>query len=309
MTNEGRYRQTEGRLWRSLGVTPTEQRVHLDRTGVTVRVQEVGEGPAVVFVHGGAIGGTSWASLVARLPDFRCIVLDRPGCGLSDPLVSNFEDVDELGTFADGLIVDVLDGMGLDRAYVASTSFGGYIALRSVAAHPDRVGRMIEFGFPIGAPIERVPVSMRLATVPMLGRLVATLPPTEWAVRAMLRNIGLGQALAAGRVTQEMIDWNLSLLRDTDTMRNELEVGPRIITPLKGMNVGLLLPASLLARIGTPVHFVWGEEDPFGGADTARRFVAHLPNAALELVPGAGHAVWMDDPDRAAAATRTFLGE
>ena len=58
-------------------------RVQLDRTGVTVRVQEVGTGPPVVFVHGGSNGGASWARWSRRLDGFRCVVLDRPGCGLS----------------------------------------------------------------------------------------------------------------------------------------------------------------------------------------------------------------------------------
>ena len=82
--NEQRYRESERRLWQSLGVAPTEQRVRLPRIGVTVRVQELGQGPAVVFVHGGSNSGTSWAQLAAQLSGFRCVMLDRPGCGLSD---------------------------------------------------------------------------------------------------------------------------------------------------------------------------------------------------------------------------------
>jgi hypothetical protein len=74
--NEVRYREAERRLWESVGVTPTEQRLHLGRTGVTVRVQEVGQGPSVVFVHGASNCGTSWAPLVARLDGFRCVMLD-----------------------------------------------------------------------------------------------------------------------------------------------------------------------------------------------------------------------------------------
>ena len=77
--------------------------------------------------------------------------------------------------------------------------------------------------------------------------------------------------------------------------------------PLRGMDDRVLLPPSLLAEIDTPVYFLWGEEDPFGGVDIARRFVDHLPNAELELLRGAGHAVWIDDPDHAAATTRRFL--
>jgi hypothetical protein len=37
---EVRYRGAERRLWESVGVTPTEQRLYLGRTGVTVRIQE-----------------------------------------------------------------------------------------------------------------------------------------------------------------------------------------------------------------------------------------------------------------------------
>jgi pimeloyl-ACP methyl ester carboxylesterase len=234
-------------------------------------------------------------------------MLDRPGCGLSDPLVSGFDDVERLNAFADTLLVDLLDALGLDDAHVVATSFGGYIALRTAAAHADRIGRMVEFGWTIGAPVVRLPVIMRLGGVPIVGQLLAAVPPNERAVRAMFRHIGLRQALEAGRVSQQVLDCYLALLRDTDTMRNELRAGPRLIRPLRGMDERVLLLPSLLAGIDTPVRFLWGEEDPFGGADIAREFVKHLPNAELELLPGAGHAVWIDDPDHAAATTRRFL--
>ena len=306
--DEVRYREAELRLWESVGVVPTEQRVRLACTDVTVRVQEVARGPAVVFVHGVSNSGASWAPLIGRLDGFRCVVLDRPGCGLSDPLVTGFDDVDRLGAFADSLVVDVLDALGLDRSDVVATSFGGYMALRAAAAHPDRIGRMVEFGWTVGAPIARTPLVMRLVSVPKLGVLLAKVPPNERAVRAIFRQIGLGQALKAGRISPEGLDWFLALLRDTDTMRNELKAGPRVMFPLRGMNDDVLLPLNLLAKIQTPAYFLWGEADPFGGAYVARAFVKHLPNAELELMPGAGHAVWMDDPDHAAATARSFLG-
>jgi pimeloyl-ACP methyl ester carboxylesterase len=55
------------------------------------------------------------------------------------------------------------------------------------------------------------------------------------------------------------------------------------------------------------MHFLWGTEDPYGGEATARRFVQPIPNAELEMMPGAGHAVWMDDARHAADVTRRFL--
>ena len=65
--NEARYRAAERQLWKSLGATPTERRLHLASNHVTVRVQELGEGPALLFLHGGNTSGSSWATMAARL--------------------------------------------------------------------------------------------------------------------------------------------------------------------------------------------------------------------------------------------------
>ncbi len=192
-------------------------------------------------------------------------------------------------------------------ASVVATSFGGYIAIRSAAAHPDRITRLVEIGWTVGAPVARMPLLMRVAAKPALGRLITALPPTRGAVRAMLRQVGLRQALKAGRVSDELIDWYLALLRDTDTMRNELEALPRVDNLMRGMDL-LLHPVSLLEQIEIPVGFIWGEEDLFGGADTAEAFVAHFPNVELEVVPGAGHAPWLDDTAHVAELTGAFLG-
>jgi pimeloyl-ACP methyl ester carboxylesterase len=289
-----------------VGAQPTERRLRLDRVGVTLRLQETGDGPAVVFVHGASNSGASWAGLVARLDGFRCIALDRPGCGLSDPLPVPFADQRDLGTFAESLIVDVLDALEIDAAHLVATSFGGYVALRTAAAHPDRVGRLVEYGWTVGAPSEPLPAVMRLAGKPRVGALFARIPPSEWAVRALFRRIGLRQALDAGRVPQEVIDCYRDLLRDTWTMRNELRASSRVFSTRAGMDHLLLSPA-LLERIEVPALFLWGEEDPFGGPEIARPFTAGVPGATLELLPGAGHAVWLDDADGIARRTRTFL--
>jgi pimeloyl-ACP methyl ester carboxylesterase len=72
---------------------------------------------------------------------FRCLMLDRPGAGLSGPLPKAFEDVDSLAAFSDAFIIDVLDGLELDSAHVVATSYGGYAALRATA-YPDASGAL-----------------------------------------------------------------------------------------------------------------------------------------------------------------------
>ena len=305
--NEAKFREAERRLWESVGVTPTEQRVHLKRAGATIRVQEVGEGTPILFLHGASNSGSSWATLVARLGGFRCLMVDKPGTGLSDPFPKTF-DLESLKSFADGYVPDILDSLGLGSADVVSTSYGGYTALRSAAAHPDRIDRIVEFGWLTGAPTSKLPLIMRMATIPWLGRVMTSMPAPESAVRSMFKQIGLRDALEAGRVSQVMIDWYRSQLNDTDTMRNELAAGPRLIT-MKGFDEQIYFTDDYLASIETPVYFLWGENDPFGDAGIARTFVSKIPNAELELLPNTGHAVWMDDPDKAAKVTRSFLSD
>jgi pimeloyl-ACP methyl ester carboxylesterase len=70
---------------------------------------------------------------------------------------------------------------------------------------------------------------------------------------------------------------------------------------------GLALSDDLLGSIRTPTFFLWGENDPFGGPDTAHAVVARIPGAELEMLPGAGHAPWLDDVEHAAKATSRFL--
>jgi pimeloyl-ACP methyl ester carboxylesterase len=306
--NERRFREAERRLWQSVGVAPTERRLHLGRANCEVRVQEVGAGPAVVFVHGASNGGSSWASLVARLDGFRCILLDRPGCGLSEPLAAPPDGIAGIEAHADSLIADLLDALGLAGSHVVATSYGGYFAFRGAAAHPDRIDRILEFSWTVGAPMAKVPPVMRLGSVGGVGWLMARVPPTERAVRIMLRQIGLGGALDSGRFDQASLDWYVALLRDTHTTRNEFASSPKLVSPIHGLNERVLFTAALLAEVRSQVQFVWGEDDPNGGADVARRFVRLLPNAELEVMADAGHAPWIDDPDQAAAVARSFFG-
>jgi len=286
--NERLYRAAEERLWQSHGVTPREHRLHLSANAVTVRVQEVGEGPPVLFIHGANTSGASWAALASRLRGFRCLILDRPGTGLSEPLPQEL-NAERVARFADTLVADVLDALGIDTAHLVATSYGGYIALRSAAAHPDRVQRMVQFSWPVGAPTDWLPSFMRLMAVPGVGRLIAALPASERSVRMTFRRIGHGASLDAGRITREDLECYLALLRYTDTMRNELAPARVFVSPVHGLR-RMLLPDDLMARIESPIHFVWGENDPFGGPATGRALLNSLPNATLEVLPAAGHA-------------------
>ena len=292
----------EARYWATEGVSPEERWIELPSTATRVRLQVAGDGPPVLFVHGGSVNGTCFAPLVARLDGFRCLVLDRPGCGLSAPVRNGLTEIHQFQSFADTLIADVLDGLGLERAHVVATSLGGYFSLRGAAAHPDRVDRVVELGFPVGAPNGPMPLMMRVAGVRSLGRLMARLPVTSRIARSMIRQLGVRD----DRITADGAAWFRSVLNHTRTMRNELDGSP-VLHRLRGVNEDVLLTDDLLGRIRVPMHFIWGADDPFGGAAVAAEFVPRIPGATLELVKGSGHVVWLDEPDLVASSTKRFL--
>lgn len=301
-----RYRAAEARWFASQGVAPREHRLHLRQLDVDVRVQEVGEGAPALFIHGGPNSGSTWMQLASRASGLRCLILDRPGTGLSDPLREPVRP-DNLAAYASALPVDVLDALGVERAHLVVSSFGGLVGLYSAASHPDRFDRMVQMACPAMAPEMLTPPFMRVIMTPGLGRMIGMLPPSQKAAKMVFRQIGHGASLEAGRIVDELFDWYVALQRHTDTMIHESAMIASFGGP-SGFDPTLTIPDEVLARVVAPTYFLWGEDDTFGGLATAQRVVTAMPNAQLEMLPAAGHLPWVDDPDRAAEVVMTQLG-
>lgn len=297
------FQSAERRVFDRVGLRPTTQVVGLATLGGSLRLHEVGEGPPVVFVHGAMTTGVCWADLASRLPEFRCILVDRPGCGLCEPLPEPPTTLAARRQVGDELLVDVLDALEIDVAHVVSNSLGGWYALRGAAAHPERVGRMVAMGFQVGARIAHAPWFMRVQVPPWTIR---RMPVSRGMVRRMLSAAGMRGAIESGRFDDPMVAFMVSLMSATDTMRNEMTSAPPPMS-WRGPVESTQHSPDLLARITAPVHLFWGTDDPFGGEDSARDLCDALPVATYEMVHGAGHAPWIDDLDRAAASTRDHL--
>ncbi|MGD8683426.1 MAG: alpha/beta hydrolase, partial [Chloroflexota bacterium] len=263
--------------------------------------QEVGAGEPVVLIHGGPNAGSIWAPLIEHLDGYRCLILDRPGTGLSDDYVIRAADLPAIGA---RFVPDVLDGLGLDRAHVIASSFGGHLALRSAAAHGDRFARMVQMASPAAVPGEHYPPFMRFMRSGLTRRILALLPPNDRANRSIFRQIGHGASLDHGRIPEIVLEWYLALGRYTNTMRNDGEmVGQEILGHLATVR----LDEALLASVRVPTLFLWGDDDGFGGVDNGRRIASLLQHAELEPLPAAGHLPWLDDPLFAAQAVGRFL--
>lgn len=302
--DEARYRAAERALWAHWGVEPRERWVPSGAGSARVRVLEVGDGAPVTFLHGASVAGSSWTDLASRLGDHRCLLIDRPGCGLSDP-PAIAPGLFGLPALADSLLIDVLDGLGVDRAHVVATSMGGYFALRAAAAHPERVASITQLGWCLGAPVEQLPLAMRLAGAPGVGWLAARLPVSQRAVAMVLRQVGLAGALDGGRIPQVALAWNAALQNHTDTRIHEYRLAAG--AGLQEQITALAIPADVLARVRVPVAVAFGTNDPFGTPESMRTLAESLPRGRIEVWSGAGHAPWIDDLDRAVTLVRQVV--
>ncbi|MES1247664.1 MAG: alpha/beta hydrolase [Actinomycetota bacterium] len=108
--------------------------VEVDNARLWVEVE--GDGPPVVFLHGGLGDTRLWSPVVERLRDsFRCIRFDFRFYGRSE--------ADEVEWSHDDDVVAVLDALGIERAALVGLSMGGRVALETALRHPERVAAVV----------------------------------------------------------------------------------------------------------------------------------------------------------------------
>ena len=298
-------RDAERAMWTETGLSVTERFVDIAQPRLRVRMLECGNaaGPPIVFVHGGLGEAWGFASLMARLPDFRCLTLDRPGSGLSDRVDFLRVDVRRL---ARDVLNAVLDAAGVDAAAFVANSMGGWWTFQLATDAPARVSRMVMVGCPALLLDTAAPLSMRLMSTPLLGRgLVQMMVPPN-AARARDLPAILGHPREVGQ------RWSEAQLETVYRFGN-LPAFPsswytllrRFLRPW-GANRAMHISADQLRGIRQPTLFLWGTHDPFGGVDAGRAAAALMPSARLEVV-GIGHLPWWDDAEACANQIRQFM--
>jgi pimeloyl-ACP methyl ester carboxylesterase len=133
----------------------------VDANGIKTNYLEAGSGPDVILVHGSGPGVTAYANWRLVIPAlaerFHVIAPDLVGFGFSE----RPSDVEySVQTWADQ-VVGLMDSLGLQQASIIGNSFGGAIALRIAAQHPERADKLVLMGsmgvdFPITEGLERV---------------------------------------------------------------------------------------------------------------------------------------------------------
>jgi acyl-CoA synthetase (AMP-forming)/AMP-acid ligase II/pimeloyl-ACP methyl ester carboxylesterase len=257
-----------------------------------------GSGPVVVCLHGNPTWGFLFRNLIAALrDDFRVIVPDHIGCGLSDqPGDVCFRAGDRIGH-----LEDLLAELGVGRFSLVMHDWGGPLGTGLAVRRPADVERLVYFNTTL-AEMALLPGMIRRAAAPVIGRL---LTQDTMQFLKLLTSFGVVQAMP-----EEVKRGYLRPYRSRAGRRaiwgfvQDIPFSPSHPTaPLMDDMV-----ARLPALADTPVKIIWGMKDPCFHPGILRQVAARFPQAEVVRVPDASHLVLEDAPGRSIAAVREFLG-
>ena len=257
----------------------------LETQEVRLYYEVTGSGPAVVCAHGGGGDSAQWRHQIAPLSArYRVIVYDARGHGRSS--------VPE-GPYSMRLLVDdlrrLLDHLGIKRAVILGATLGGVTAIELALAEPETVHGLV---------------------------LVTTVPDTTDEMRerfaasaAVAEEQGLeafAEAYAAmiftaayhERAPQEVEEWKMRM------QRLDPAGYARVIRAL-GDRPDL---SPRLSAIRVPTLIVVGAEDTIPTSHPAAEALrTGIPDARLEVVNGAAHLPFIEQPEAFNAMMLQFL--
>jgi pimeloyl-ACP methyl ester carboxylesterase len=256
--------------------------------GQRVAYHLLGEGPAVVLIHGITSSSRTWRSVMHGLAErHRVVAPDLLGHGRSGKPRGDYS----LGAYASGLR-DLLTVLGVSKATVVGHSLGGGIAMQFAYQFPDRLERLVLVDS--GGLGEEVSLALRAATLPGAEFVLPLLfgPVTRAVGRAVGRVLGrLGVKVSADvRGLAE----GLESLGDSDARRAFVHTARSVIDP-RGQRVDAR--DRLYLSEDVPTMLIWGAKDPIIPLDHGRRAHELMPHSRLEVFPGAGHFPFNDDPE------------
>ncbi len=255
--------------------------------GGVLHVWRQGSGPPVLVLHGGPGLSEYTEPLVGELEDAFTVYRYQQR-GLAPSTTSGPFDIET--HVADA--VAVLEGIGVERAYVVGHSWGGHLGMHLAAHHPDRLLGLVGVD-PLGA----VPDGGEAD----LARILTERISPEGAARAL----ELDRRALAGEGTPEEFLEGLAILWPGYFS------SPADAPPMPAMEMSVDCYAGtfesiheqfrlgtlqeMLPRIRVPSVFLLGAASPippeYGIASAAL-----IPGASYEVLDDCGHFVWLEYP-------------
>ncbi len=240
-------------------------------------------GPAAVLLHG-ALGTRADWDFLRGATDHRWIAIDLPAHGESAVTASNGEWTFDAWSTA---LWSTRDALGCDDAVLVGYSMGGRLALQAAAAAPTRVRGVVALAATAG-----------IASSEQAGRQKLD---QQWAAEVSRASTDAERQTLLERWWSRPVFGNLCT-----HFRYQDLLAERAARPLAQS-------APVLSTLGTgrmpqvdpqalpfPLHAVAGALDQKYVAE-ARKMAALAPAGTVEILPGLGHALLVEDPEKIAA--------
>lgn len=246
--------------------------------GVSTRVLEAGEGPAVLFIHGLSTRADRWRAAVQEYAQrgFRAIAFDLPGHGLA----YKGQDFDYSSPALASYALGVLDALNIDRAHLVGTSLGGHIAALAAMQAPERVLSLY-----LVAALGLAPLAPAVAE----GIRTSVRNTSVEGVRAKLQNVFINRALA----TEALIHEESRINSSPGAVDALTALGDYIV---RSLNEDLVLEPVRGLALRMPVGLLWGEEDRMVPLSVGHAAAQALAQEPLPVMPGVGHAPYVEQP-------------
>jgi pimeloyl-ACP methyl ester carboxylesterase len=253
--------------------------------GRSIAYDERGDGRPLLLLHGWPTNSREWRRQVDGLADeFRVVAWDAPGAGRSSDPPETFR----LADWAD-VLAGFIEALGLQLVHVGGLSWGGGLALELYRRHPTIVRSLILMGAYAGwggsLPAETVGERLELMERNALA------PPRHW-VPALIPTLVAEEAPSEIRGELASIIAELHPTATRTALRAFAEADLRDVLP----------------RIDVPTLMLYGAQDVRAPSSVWGPLHSTIPGAELVLIPGVGHMVDMEAPDRVNDELRTFLG-
>lgn len=247
---------------------------------------DAGVGPAIVLLHGIGSAARSWEQQIAALsPRWRVIAWNAPGYPPSAPLPMEGPSASD---YADRLAL-TLDHIGVQKCHLVGHSLGCLIAGRFARLHPHRVTTLTLASCAVGH-----------------ARLEASDRESLLSSR-----IGDVEALGARGMAEKRGPRLLGPGASAETIRAVVETMARVEPKGYGQASRMLSSGDLIEDIGAlapelPVQFIYGSADVITPPEVNLRAAAARPGAPVTVLPGAGHACYVEQPGSFGRAIEEF---
>ncbi len=262
---------------------------YVELEGTRVRYEDVGQGPAVVLVHGFASSLETWLAVTpALVKAHRVISLDLKGFGWTDRPEGDYSPAAQAA-----LVFALMDHLGVEQAAVVGHSWGASVVLRMALEQPGRVTRIALYDAWVYE--EQVPAFFLWARVGGLGealfRAFYDERPAEKMANAFYDRSLLSEALVE--------DVERALARPGTQAAALAAVRGQVYAEVQRRYRTLHQPTLLL----------WGEQDRVTPITVGERLHLDLPNSRLLRYPRCGHFPMLEAAPQSTAALQRFLAE